>query len=183
MVASRCVRLARRSTNSRSRRLTIPASSDRLSRNAQMTCASANAVLLLKGLTAWMINDERLQLGRPGGGRSYIRPEIRAHRLADLRRCIGSSQVLSLWQPQIIKPFGLTNMQTGLLNSVRPFWVVSTEWLSAAAAAGTAQINATGNIRGFVGHHAAGRDQGCDRKLPVRAAAARGPVRDWLRAR
>jgi hypothetical protein len=26
--------------------LTIPASSDRLSRNAQMTCASANAVLL-----------------------------------------------------------------------------------------------------------------------------------------
>ena len=30
----------------------------------------------------------------------------------------GSSQVLSLWQPQIIKSFGLTNMETGLVNSI-----------------------------------------------------------------
>ena len=33
-----------------------------------------------------------------------------------------------------------------------PFWALSTEWLAAtAAAAGIAQINAIGNIGGFVG--------------------------------
>ena len=128
----------------------------------------------------------------------------------------GASQCLSIWQPQIIKSFGLTNMQTGLLNALPfgiasvlmilwgrssdrrrerrwhtafplallaasitaglltdaltatmvilciavtatyivkgPFWALSTEWLSAgAAAAGIAQINAMGNIGGFVG--------------------------------
>lgn len=36
----------------------------------------------------------------------------------------GASQCLSLWQPQIIKSFGLSNMQTGLLNSI-PFGVAS----------------------------------------------------------
>lgn len=36
----------------------------------------------------------------------------------------GASQCLSLWQPQIIKSFGLTNMQTGLLNSI-PFGIAS----------------------------------------------------------
>jgi MFS transporter, ACS family, tartrate transporter len=35
-----------------------------------------------------------------------------------------SSSGLQLWQPQIIKSFGLTNMQTGLLNSV-PFAIAS----------------------------------------------------------
>ena len=35
-----------------------------------------------------------------------------------------TSNALSLWQPQIIKSFGLTNMETGLLNSV-PFAVAS----------------------------------------------------------
>ncbi len=35
-----------------------------------------------------------------------------------------TSNALSLWQPQIIKSFGLTNMQTGLLNSI-PFAVAS----------------------------------------------------------
>ena len=34
------------------------------------------------------------------------------------------SNALSLWQPQIIKSFGLTNMQTGLLNSI-PFGLAS----------------------------------------------------------
>lgn len=128
----------------------------------------------------------------------------------------GASQCLSLWQPQIIKSFGLSNLQTGLLNSIPfgiasvlmvlwgrssdlrrervwhtalplgllalslgaalataslwptilvlclavaatymvkgPFWALATEWLSAgAAAAGIAQINAIGNIGGFVG--------------------------------
>ncbi len=36
----------------------------------------------------------------------------------------GASVCLSIWQPQIIKAHGLTNMQTGLLNSV-PFGVAS----------------------------------------------------------
>jgi sugar phosphate permease len=36
----------------------------------------------------------------------------------------GASQCLSLWQPQIIKAFGLTTLQTGLLNSV-PFGVAA----------------------------------------------------------
>jgi MFS transporter, ACS family, tartrate transporter len=128
----------------------------------------------------------------------------------------GASQCLSLWQPQIIKSFGLTNMQTGLLNSIPfgiasvlmiiwgrtsdrtgeriwhtaiplallaasltaslatnsltptilvlcvavtatyivkgPFWALSTEWLSVGSAAvGIAQINAIGNIGGFIG--------------------------------
>ncbi len=36
----------------------------------------------------------------------------------------GASQCLSLWQPQIIKSFGLSNMQTGLLNSI-PFGIAS----------------------------------------------------------
>jgi MFS family permease len=36
----------------------------------------------------------------------------------------GASQCLSLWQPQIIKSFGLTDLQTGLLNSI-PFGVAS----------------------------------------------------------
>lgn len=128
----------------------------------------------------------------------------------------GASQCLSLWQPQIIHSFGMTNMQTGLANSIPfgiasvlmilwgrssdakrervwhtalplallvislvastmtsaltptivilcfavsatymvkgPFWALSTEWLSyGTAAAGIAQINAIGNIGGFVG--------------------------------
>jgi sugar phosphate permease len=128
----------------------------------------------------------------------------------------GASQCLSLWQPQIIKSFGLSNMQTGLLNSIPfgiasvlmiiwgrtsdrtgeriwhtaiplallaaslaaslatgslaptililcvavtatyivkgPFWALSTEWLSVgSAAAGIAEINAIGNIGGFIG--------------------------------
>jgi nitrate/nitrite transporter NarK len=38
-----------------------------------------------------------------------------------------------------------------------PFWALSTEWLSAgAAAAGIAQINAIGNIGGFVGTYLLG---------------------------
>ncbi|MCJ2052976.1 MFS transporter [Methylobacterium sp. J-070] len=133
----------------------------------------------------------------------------------------GASQCLSLWQPQIIKSFGLTNLETGLLNSIPfgiasvlmilwgrssdrrrervwhtalplallalslaaalataqllptililclavtatymvkgPFWALSTEWLSAGtAAAGIAQINAIGNIGGFVGTYLLG---------------------------
>ncbi len=36
----------------------------------------------------------------------------------------GASQCLSLWQPQIIKSFGMTDMQTGLLNML-PFGIAS----------------------------------------------------------
>ena len=127
----------------------------------------------------------------------------------------GASSALALWQPQLIKSFGLTNFETGLLNAVPygisaiwmvlwarhsdrtgervwhnalplgwmvlamlatfgvtqvwliillltlilggtyackgPFWALSSEWLSApVAAAGLAQINALGNLSGFV---------------------------------
>jgi MFS family permease len=128
----------------------------------------------------------------------------------------GASACLSIWQPQIIKSFGLTNLETGFLNALPfgiasvimvlwgrmsdrsgervwhtalplaltaatlastlltnslvpmiailclavtgtyaikgPFWALSTEWLSAStAAAGIAQINAIGNLGGFLG--------------------------------
>ena len=127
----------------------------------------------------------------------------------------GVSQALSLWQPQMLKSFGLTNMQVGLLNGIPfaiasvamvlwgrrsdrvrervwhtalplglsalalgsaslatsvapfivilclilvgtyalkgPFFALSSEWLAGtAAAAGLAQINALGNLAGFV---------------------------------
>jgi MFS transporter, ACS family, tartrate transporter len=133
----------------------------------------------------------------------------------------GASQCLSLWQPQILKSFGLSTMQTGWVNAIPfglasilmiiwgrrsdrtgervwhtaiplallsgsllvglltsalvptvailcfaivgtyafkgPFWALSTEWLSAsAAAAGIAAINAMGNIGGFVGTYLLG---------------------------
>src|SRR6202046_1842603 len=128
----------------------------------------------------------------------------------------GASTSLALWMPQLVKSFGLTNWQTGLLNAVPfgiaagwmilwgrssdrpgervwhnalplgwmvlamlatffaihslwamiplltliaagtyaskgPFWALSSEWLgSTSAAAGLAQINALGNLSGFV---------------------------------
>jgi ACS family tartrate transporter-like MFS transporter len=127
----------------------------------------------------------------------------------------GASSALALWQPQVIKSFGLTNLETGFLNAVPyaisailmifwgrssdrsgervwhnalplgwmglallatffahslwvllplltlvlcgtyaskgPFWALSSEWLAApVAAAGLAQINALGNLSGFV---------------------------------
>jgi MFS family permease len=128
----------------------------------------------------------------------------------------GASSALALWMPQLVKSFGLTNWQTGLLNAIPfgiaavgmllwsrnsdrtgervwhnalplgwmvlamlgtfaaigslwamiplltliaagtycskgPFWALSSEWLGAtSAAAGLAQINALGNLSGFV---------------------------------
>ncbi len=127
-----------------------------------------------------------------------------------------ASNGLSLWQPQILKSFGLTTMQTGLMNSVpfffasiamlywgrrsdhtrervwstalplglsalalgsclfvttlaptvvllsltligtyafkAPFWALSSEMMGPAAApAGLAQVNAIGNLAGFLG--------------------------------
>lgn len=127
----------------------------------------------------------------------------------------GVSQALSLWQPQMLKSFGLSNMEVGLLNGIPfaiasvamvwwgrrsdrvrervwhtalplgvsalalgsasfattvapfvvilclilvgtyalkgPFFALASEWLAGtAAAAGIAQINALGNLAGFV---------------------------------
>ncbi len=129
---------------------------------------------------------------------------------------VATNYGLTLWQPQIIKGYGYSDMVTGLLNALPfvvgsigmiwwgrrsdqggervwhtasallisavglaaclvltglvptmlalcvalfgcyalkgPFWALSTEWLAAgAAAAGIAQINAIGNLAGFVG--------------------------------
>jgi MFS family permease len=135
----------------------------------------------------------------------------------------GASSALALWQPQILKSFGLTNFQTGLVNAIPygiaavlmvvwgrrsdrvgervwhnalplswiviallatllvsptqlwlmvslltvvligtyackgPFWALSSEMLGpAAAAAGLAQINALGNLAGFVTNYLLG---------------------------
>jgi len=137
----------------------------------------------------------------------------------------GVSQALSLWQPQMLKSFGLTNTQVGLLNGIPfavasvamilwgrhsdrrrervwhtalplglsalalgtasaattvtpfivilclilvgtyalkgPFFALSSEWLAGtAAAAGLAQINALGNLAGFVDSFLIGYIQG-----------------------
>lgn len=74
----------------------------------------------------------------------------------------GASTSLALWLPALVKSFGMTNFQTGLVNSIPlgiaagtyaskgPFWTLSSEWLGATTAgAGLAQINALGNLSGF----------------------------------
>jgi ACS family tartrate transporter-like MFS transporter len=158
----------------------------------------------------------------------------------------GASQCLSLWQPQILRSFGHSITQTGLLNAIPfglasiimiwwgrrsdknrervwhtaiplalvtaslaagllinsladamvvlcvavigtyafkgPFWALSTEWLSAgAAAAGIAQINAIGNIGGFVGTYLLGVIKDATGSypmglLPLAALSAAGTV-------
>jgi MFS transporter, ACS family, tartrate transporter len=157
--------------------------------------------------------------GRSSSRRSTWRVLIDKHVLAAgliFAGSTGASACLSIWQPQILKSFGLSNMETGLLNSAPfgvaavlmvlwakhsdrtgervwhlaialaatslslllaftaqsflptvailfvaivgtyaikgPFWALSTEWMSTSAAAvGIAQINAIGNLGGFVG--------------------------------
>ncbi len=145
----------------------------------------------------------------------------------------GASQCLSLWQPQIIKAFGLGTMETGFLNALPfgiasvlmilwgrnsdragerlwhtglpllllagslvvaclipqaptptiailcvavtatyivkgPFWALSSEWLKGGeAAAGIAQINAIGNIGGFVGSSLLGVIKGATGSYPL----------------
>lgn len=166
----------------------------------------------------------------------------------------GASQCLSLWQPQIIKSFGLTTMQTGLLNSVPfgiaavcmlwwgnhsdrtkervwhsggplavialslmlvafthaslmltvallviavtatymfkgPFWALASEWMpGAAAAAGLAQVNAVGNLAGFVGSAMLGAIKEATGSfalalLPLALISAIGCVVLWLLTR
>jgi MFS family permease len=186
--------------------------------------------LQAKWLTAeqrrWLtdrINGER-DGGRSSSRRSTWRVLIDKHVLAAgliFAGSTGASACLSIWQPQILKSFGLSNMETGLLNSAPfgvaailmvlwakhsdrtaervwhlaiplaatslslllaftaqsllptvailfvaivgtyaikgPFWALSTEWMSTSAAAvGIAQINAIGNLGGFVGTYSLG---------------------------
>jgi MFS transporter, ACS family, tartrate transporter len=177
----------------------------------------------------WLTEEQRRWLtdrikGERDGGRSSSRRStwrvlIDKHVLAAgliFAGSTGASACLSIWQPQILKSFGLSNMETGLLNSAPfgvaavlmvlwakhsdrtgervwhlaialaatslslllaftaqsflptvailfvaivgtyaikgPFWALSTEWMSTSAAAvGIAQINAIGNLGGFVG--------------------------------
>jgi sugar phosphate permease len=166
----------------------------------------------------------------------------------------GASQVLSLWQPQIIKSFGLTTTQTGMLNSVPfgiasvlmlwwgrrsdrlnervwhtgmplaavalslalvplaqsslaftiallvvavactylfkgPFWALAAEWMpGAAAAAGLAQVNAIGNLAGFVGSAMLGAIKQATGSfalalLPIALISAAGCIILWLIAK
>jgi MFS transporter, ACS family, tartrate transporter len=145
----------------------------------------------------------------------------------------GASTSLALWMPQLVKSFGLTNWETGLLNAVPfgiaavwmvlwgrssdrsgervwhnalplawmvlamiatffaihslwatiplltliaagtyaskgLFWALSSEWLGAAsAAAGLAQINALGNLSGFVFNYLMGWIQAKTGSFPL----------------
>jgi MFS transporter, ACS family, tartrate transporter len=158
----------------------------------------------------------------------------------------GASSAMALWQPQVIKSFGLSNMETGFLNAVPyaiaavlmilwgrssdrsgervfhnalplgwmalalvatfwahslftllplltlvlagtyaskgPFWALSSEWLAApVAAAGLAQINALGNLSGFVCNYLIGwiKDETGSFPLaimPIAALAAAGTI-------
>ncbi|TXM92065.1 MFS transporter [Methylobacterium sp. WL116] len=191
----------------------------------------ARASWLTPQQRAWLterLADDRASVvegaGRPAGHLSLRQVMTNRYVLAAsliYAGASGASQCLSLWQPQIIKSFGLTNLETGLLNAIPfgiasvlmivwgrssdrrrervwhtalplgllaaslaasvltsqlwptililclaitatytvkgPFWALSTEWLSAgAAAAGIAQINAIGNIGGFLGTYLLG---------------------------
>lgn len=166
----------------------------------------------------------------------------------------GASQCLSLWQPQIIKSFGLTTLETGMLNSIPfgvaailmvlwgkhsdrtrervwhsglplaavalgltlvafthgslgftvallvlavtgtyifkgPFWALASEWMpGTAAAAGLAQVNAVGNLAGFVGSAMLGAIKEATGSfalalLPIALISAIGCVALWLLAR
>jgi ACS family tartrate transporter-like MFS transporter len=160
---------------------------------------------------------------------------------------VGASTSLAIWMPQLVKSFGLSNWQTGLLNGVPfgiaavwmilwgrssdrsgervwhnalplawmvlaivatffamsslwamiplltliaagtyaskgPFWALSSEWLGAtAAAAGLAQINALGNLSGFVFNYLIGWIQAETGSfplalLPIAAVATVGTI-------
>jgi MFS family permease len=159
----------------------------------------------------------------------------------------GASSALALWMPQLVKSFGLTNWQTGLVNAVPfgiaalwmilwgrnsdrtgervwhnalplawmalamiatffaigslwamiplltliaagtyaskgPFWALSSEWLGAtSAAAGLAQINALGNLAGFVFNYLIGWIQAETGSfplalMPIAAVATAGTI-------
>ncbi|HJV06558.1 MAG TPA: MFS transporter [Chromobacteriaceae bacterium] len=90
------------------------------------------ATWLDKEQKAWLTNRlaEERGTGKVAGDKSHARlrdvllnPHVLAAALI-YAGASGASQCLSLWQPQIIKSFGLSTFQTGLLNSI-PFGVAS----------------------------------------------------------
>jgi ACS family tartrate transporter-like MFS transporter len=82
----------------------------------------------------WLADDERRWLdGRLAAERSSAPATVEAHSIWQVLRnrrvlglavvyagSVGCNYALSYWQPQIIKAFGLTNLQTGLVNAI-PF--------------------------------------------------------------
>ncbi|MBK4739110.1 MFS transporter [Noviherbaspirillum sp. DKR-6] len=213
----------------------------------------------------WLETEERAWLvGRLEDERRQAGPRASHAKLADVlldRRVLaaalvyagasGASQCLSLWQPQIIKSFGLTTTQTGLLNAVPfgvasiamlwwgkrsdarnervwhtgmplalvaaslalvplaqlslpftialliiavactyvfkgPFWALAADWMpGAAAAAGLAQVNAIGNLAGFVGSAMLGAIREATGSfalalLPIALISAAGCLTLWL---
>jgi MFS family permease len=77
----------------------------------------------------WLVAKLRAEAGRrkPVGALSVTQVLWNKHVLALSVVLAGSTAVssgLQLWQPQIIKAYGLTNMQTGLLNAI-PFALAS----------------------------------------------------------
>jgi sugar phosphate permease len=115
-----------------------------------MFILEALPAVLLGLLTPWLLTDKPAKAGwlnaeekawlegrlqEEGGsaklgGKTHVRlSEVLSNRYVLAAALVyagasGASQVLSLWQPQIIKSFGLTTTQTGLLNSI-PFGVAS----------------------------------------------------------
>jgi len=74
----------------------------------------------------WLLASSRGRAGNAVGGQiSVWRVLCNKHVLALSVVLAGSTAIssgLQIWQPQIIKSYGLTNMQTGLLNSIPFAW-------------------------------------------------------------
>jgi MFS family permease len=89
----------------------------------------ADAAWLSEEERRWLLGRLQADAGRPRavGQLSLIQVLWNRHVLALSVVLAGSTAVssgLQLWQPQIIKAYGLTNMQTGLLNAI-PFALAS----------------------------------------------------------
>jgi sugar phosphate permease len=206
------------------------------------------------------LDEEANAQGKVGSGKGHanlrdvlLNPYVLAAALV-YAGASGASQCLSLWQPQIIKTFGLTTLQTGLLNSIPfgvasvlmlwwgkhsdrtrervwhtglplaavaislamvpltssslaltiallvfavagtyifkgPFWALASEWMPGrAAAAGLAQVNAIGNLAGFVGSAMLGAIREATGSfalalMPIALISAIGCVTLWLLTR
>ena len=71
----------------------------------------------------WLVGrlDDEASRKKPIGHISLWKLALNRYFLTMALVCAGASatgSVLSVWQPQIIKSFGLTNLQTGFINSV-----------------------------------------------------------------
>jgi nitrate/nitrite transporter NarK len=89
----------------------------------------ANARWLSPGERAWLVETieteqrEAKPVTAHNAWRVLLHPQVLLLALI-YAGSSAASNGLSLWQPQILKSFGLTNMQTGLLNSI-PFLLAS----------------------------------------------------------